>query len=111
VLDREPGRGGLQIYTLEGTWIDAPYDPAALTVNIGDLLARWTGDRWRSTRHRVLPPQAEAPDEDLLSLIFFYEANHDAVVESLPPPIGRTSFPPVIAHEYIGKKLDAIGLT
>lgn len=111
VLDREPGRGGLQIYTLDGTWVDAPYDPAALTVNIGDLLARWTGDRWRSTRHRVLPPQAEAPDEDLLSLIFFYEANHDAVVESLPAPIGRTSFPPVIAHEYIGEKLDAIGVT
>ena len=111
VLDREPGRGGLQIYTLDGTWIDAPYDPAALTVNIGDLLARWTGDRWRSTRHRVLPPQAEAPDEDLLSLIFFYEANHDAVVESLPAPIGRTSFPPVIAHEYIGAKLDAIGVS
>jgi hypothetical protein len=23
----------------------------------------------------------------------------------------RTSFPPVIAHEYIGEKLDAIGVT
>ena len=44
-------------------------------------------------------------------MIFFYEANHDAVVESLPAPIGRTSFPPVIAHEYIGEKLDAIGVT
>jgi len=64
-----------------------------LTVNIGDLLARWTGGRWRSTRHRVLPPQAEAPDEDLLSLIFFYEANHDAVVESLPAPIGPHQLP------------------
>jgi isopenicillin N synthase-like dioxygenase len=84
---------------------------AALTVDIGGLLARWTGNRWRSTRHRVLPPQAEAPDEDLLSLIFFYEASHDAVVESLPAPIGRTSFPPVIAHEYVGEKLDAIGVT
>jgi isopenicillin N synthase-like dioxygenase len=111
VLDREPGLGGLQIYTLDGTWVDAPYDPAALTVNIGDLLARWTGDRWRSTRHRVLPPHPDAPNEDLLSLIFFYEANHDAVVESLPPPIGRTSFPPVIAHEYLRDKLDAITVT
>jgi isopenicillin N synthase-like dioxygenase len=111
VLDREPGLGGLQIYTLEGAWVDAPYDPAALTVNIGDLLARWTGDRWRSTRHRVLPPHPDAPNEDLLSLIFFYEANHDAVVESLPRPIGRTSFPPVIAHEYLRDKLDAITVT
>jgi isopenicillin N synthase-like dioxygenase len=111
VLDREPGLGGLQIYTTDGTWVNAPYDPAALTVNIGDLLARWTGDRWRSTRHRVLPPHPDAPDEDLLSLIFFYEANHDAIVESLPPPIGRATFPPVIAHEYLREKLDAITVT
>jgi isopenicillin N synthase-like dioxygenase len=111
VLDREPGLGGLQVFTLDGTWEDAPYDPEALTVNIGDLLARWTGDRWRSTRHRVLPPHPDAPDEDLLSLIFFYECNYDAVVESLPPPIGRASFPPVIAHEYLREKLDAITVT
>ncbi len=108
VLDREPGRGGLQVCSADGTWSDAPYDPAALTINIGDLLARWTGDRWRSTRHRVLPPQPEAPGEDLLSLIFFYETNHDAVIESLPAPIGRTQFPPVVAHEYLKGKLDAI---
>jgi len=111
VLDREPGRGGLQVYSADGTWSDAPYDPAALSVNIGDLLARWTGDRWRSTRHRVLPPQPEAPGEDLLSLIFFYETNPDAVIESLPAPIGRASFPPVVAHEYLGAKLDAITVT
>jgi isopenicillin N synthase-like dioxygenase len=108
VLDREPGLGGLQIYTLDGTWEDAPYDAGALTVNIGDVLARWTGDRWRSTRHRVLPPSPDAPDEDLLSLIYFYETNHDAVIESLPAPIGRASYPPVIAHEYLAAKLDAI---
>ena len=108
VLDREPGRGGLQVCSADGTWSDAPYDPAALTINIGDLLARWTGDRWRSTRHRVLPPQPEAPGEDLLSLIFFYETNHDAVIESLPAPIGHRQFPPVIAHEYLKDKLDAI---
>ena len=111
VLDREPGLGGLQVFTLDGSWEDAPYDPDALTVNIGDLLARWTGDRWRSTRHRVLPPHPDAPDEDLLSLIFFYECTYDAVVESLPPPIGRASFPPVIAHEYLREKLDAITVT
>jgi isopenicillin N synthase-like dioxygenase len=111
VLDREPGKGGLQVCSADGTWSDAPYDPAALTVNIGDLLARWTGDRWRSTRHRVLPPQPEAPGEDLLSLIFFYETNHDAVIESLPAPIGHTQFPPVVAREYLAGKLDAITVT
>jgi isopenicillin N synthase-like dioxygenase len=111
VLDREPGKGGLQVCSADGTWSDAPYDPAALTINIGDLLARWTGDRWRSTRHRVLPPQPKAPGEDLLSLIFFYETNHDAVIESLPAPIGHTQFPPVVARDYLAAKLDAITVT
>ncbi|WP_236791163.1 isopenicillin N synthase family oxygenase [Amycolatopsis sp. GM8] len=108
VLDREAGLGGLQVYTGEGEWEDAPFDPAAFTINIGDLMARWTGDRWRSTRHRVLPPQAGAPEEDLVSLIFFYETDHDARIDSLGPPLGRTSYPPVIASEYLREKLDAI---
>src|SRR6266581_4009017 len=68
ILDREPGRGGLQVWTTEDGWADAPYVPGALTINTGDLLARWSGGRWKSNRHRVLPPQAEAPDEDLVSL-------------------------------------------
>jgi isopenicillin N synthase-like dioxygenase len=110
VLDREPGLGGLQVYTADGEWVDAPFDPEAFTVNIGDLMARWTGDRWRSTRHRVLAPQAEAPEEDLLSLVYFYEADHDAVIESLPSPIGETTYPPVVWSDYLRAKLAAISV-
>lgn len=108
LLDREYGSGGLQVHTADGVWVDAPYDPDAFTINVGDLLARWTGDRWRSARHRVLPPQADAPDEDLVSLVYFYEANHDAVVETLEPPIGRAAHPPVISGDFIRERLDAI---
>ncbi|GAA4525663.1 isopenicillin N synthase family dioxygenase [Amycolatopsis samaneae] len=111
VLDRQAGVGGLQVCTAEGRWEDAPFDPAALTVNIGDLMARWTGDRWRSTRHRVLPPDAHAPEEDLVSLIFFYETDHDARIRSLGPPIGHTVHPDVIAADYLRAKLDAITIT
>ena len=89
VLDREPGKGGLQVSNPQDEWEDAPFDPDAFTINTGDLLARWSGDRWKSNRHRVLPPQAEAPDEDLVSLVFFYEADVDTIVESLKPPIGK----------------------
>ncbi len=88
VLDREAGRGGLQVWTPDGGWVDAPFVEGALTVNTGDLLARWTGDRWVSNRHRVLPPQADAPDEDLVSLVYFYETDRDTVVEALRPPVG-----------------------
>jgi len=109
ILDREPGAGGLQVWSPEDGWADAPYDPDAFTINTGDLLARWSGDRWKSNRHRVLPPQADAPDEDLVSLVFFYEADHDTVVHALRPPIGRPNeHEPVIAREFLRERLDAI---
>jgi isopenicillin N synthase-like dioxygenase len=109
VLDREPGAGGLQVYSEAEGWADAPYDPAALTVNIGDLLEYWSGRRWPSGRHRVLPPQPHAPEEDLVSLIYFYEANHDALVTPLEPPIGRASgLEPVTSSAFIKERLDAI---
>lgn len=109
ILDREPGAGGLQVYSEHGGWADAPYEPDALTVNIGDLLEYWSGRRWPSGRHRVLPPQPHAPEEDLVSLIYFYEANHDALVTPLDPPIGRVSgLAPVTTSDFIKQRLDAI---
>ena len=109
ILDREPGRGGLQVWTEEDGWQDAPYDPGAFTINTGDLLARWSGGRWKSNRHRVLPPQAEAPDEDLVSLVYFYEADHDAVIESLQPPVGKPNdYAPVVSAHFLKERLDAI---
>ncbi len=109
ILDREPGRGGLQVWTEDDDWQDAPYVDGAFTINTGDLLARWSGDRWKSNRHRVLPPQPEAPDEDLVSLVYFYETDHDAVVTSLQPPIGRPNdYEPVVAADFLRERLDAI---
>jgi isopenicillin N synthase-like dioxygenase len=109
ILDREPGAGGLQVYSETEGWADAPYDPGALTVNIGDLLEYWSGRRWPSGRHRVLPPQPHAPEEDLVSLIYFYEANHDALVTPLEPPIGKVSgLVPVTSSDFIKERLDAI---
>jgi isopenicillin N synthase-like dioxygenase len=67
-------------------------------VNVADLLSRWTGERWRSTRHRVLPPSPEAPDEELISLIVFLEADVDTVIR---PIAGAADFAPIVAGEYL----------
>ncbi|MGV4983135.1 isopenicillin N synthase family dioxygenase [Streptomyces sp. NPDC001709] len=108
VLDRQAGKGGLQVYTEEGGWEDAPYDPDAFTINVGDLLARWTGDRWRSGRHRVLPPPVDEPAEELISLVYFGECTPGTRVESVPAPVGRVAYPPVDSHVYLREKLDSI---
>jgi isopenicillin N synthase-like dioxygenase len=114
LLDRERGRGGLQVWIdpADGGagWEDAPYDPDALTVNIGDLMARWTGDRWKSGRHRVLPPPADAPDEELTSLVYFYECDpHTRVVPA--SGVGPVAYEPVDSSAYLRAKLDAITVT
>ncbi|TJZ57319.1 isopenicillin N synthase family oxygenase [Streptomyces piniterrae] len=110
VLNRQSGKGGLQIHTEEGGWEDAPYDPEALTINIGDLMARWTGDRWRSGRHRVLPPPADATTEELTSLVYFYDCDPHTIIDSLPAPTGRVAYPPVTARAYVQSKVDKITL-
>ena len=121
LLDRQQGQGGLQVYIAEedgGTgWEDAPFEPEALTVNIGDLMARWTGDRWTSGRHRVLPPSPDAPEEDLMSLVYFYECDPHTVVAPVEwdqpgvaarPAGGPVAYEPVDSSEYLRGKLDAI---
>ena len=104
VLDRQPGVAGLQVQDAVGTWHDAPFVAGTLTVNIGDLMALWTGHRWRSTRHRVLPPSPDAPDEELLSLIFFHQADHDAVITPLTDAAGIDA-EPVVSGDYLRNKL------
>lgn len=110
ILDRQDGVGGLQIHTPGDGWADAPYVEDSFTINTGDLLAHWTGDRWRSNRHRVLPPDPSAPDEELVSLVYFYECDPGAWIESLGPPVGRAAHEPVLASEFLLERLGAITL-
>lgn len=113
VLDREPGAGGLQVLDEHGDWIDAPYVDGALLINTGDLLRRWTNDRWESNRHRVLPPQHSAPDEELISLVFFHEPDHEAWIEALPTCVDDdhpVREPGVPAHEYLAAKMAALAV-
>jgi isopenicillin N synthase-like dioxygenase len=109
LLDRQPGVGGLEVWSTEGGWGAPPYDPASLAVILGDLMNRWTDGRWRALRHRVLPPSPEVPDEELFSLVFFFEADPDTVVSPLAPPAGGgQGMQPVVAGESILKNLGVI---
>ena len=80
--DEEPG---LQIMAPDGRWHDVAPDPGALLVNLGDLTAQWTNDRWRSTLHRVVPPPASrAGPTRRRSVALFLDGNYDARIECVP---------------------------
>ncbi len=111
ILDREPGAGGLQVRDENGDWIDAPYLPGSLLINTGDLIRRWTNDRWCSNQHRVLPPPAAVPTEELISLVFFHEPDDDALIEALETCVDAEHpalHLPVIAHDYLAEKMAAL---
>ena len=75
----QDGHPGLQVRTPTG-WVDVPADRHALVCNLGDMLDRMTGGRYRSTPHRVLP----AADTDRLSFPFFLDPSWGAQVRPLP---------------------------
>ena len=66
----------------DGSWVDVPAVAGSFVVNIGDQMMRWTNDRWRSTRHRVVNPSRATGSR--LSFCYFVEPRHDAVIECLP---------------------------
>ena len=85
LLRQEQRPGSLQVMTKAGTWFDVPAVPGALVVNIGDLMAEWTNDRWVSTLHRVInPPRDLANDSRRISLVYFHQPNYDAMIACLP---------------------------
>ncbi|KJH81652.1 MULTISPECIES: 2-oxoglutarate and iron-dependent oxygenase domain-containing protein [Pseudomonadaceae] len=72
--------GGLQVQNVHGEWIDAPPIEGTYVVNIGDMMARWSNDRYKSTPHRVISPLGV----DRYSMPFFAEPNPDTVISCLP---------------------------
>jgi len=77
------GRPGLQVRT-GGGWVDVPAVDGSFVVNLGDMLDRMTGGRYRSTPHRVRAVIAPAGAPDRISIPFFFDPAWDAEVAPLP---------------------------
>ena len=81
--------------------VEAP--DGALVINLGDLMQRWTNDRWRSTMHRVVVPEGHHV-ERRLTMPFFHNANWDARVECIVVDGERARHQPVLAGTHLTEK-------
>jgi isopenicillin N synthase-like dioxygenase len=101
------GEPGLQIRSLAGVWEDVPGVPDTFVVNLGDLMARWTNDRWTSTTHRVVVPPGERGDR--ISIAFFQQPAYDAVIECIPTcasPDEPPKYEPIPSGDWLVSMLD-----
>ena len=68
---------GLEIMSPSGHWVQAPFVPGGLVVNIGDMMMRWTNGLYKSTMHRVI----SRTGEERYSVPLFFGINNDELVE------------------------------
>lgn len=111
LLRQDASPGGLQVCDAEGAWHDVPPLAGSLVVNVGELLSRWTNDRWRSTLHRVVnPPRGTAAATRRLSMVAFTGPDPQTEVRCLPSCTGPGNPPrhaPVNAQAFVMAKLKA----
>jgi isopenicillin N synthase-like dioxygenase len=91
--------GGLEVMDRQNRWVRVPPIPGAFTVNLGDLMMRWTNDRWRSTLHRVVnPPDSAGASSRRLSVGMFFIPNYDAEIAPIGADAAR--YAPTTVADY-----------
>jgi isopenicillin N synthase-like dioxygenase len=103
ILYQDDAPGGLQIYERGKGWRDVAAREGSYVVNLGDLMARWTNERWVATPHRVVNPPPELAGTQRISIPFFHQPNHDAVIEAIPTCVSAdrpARYTPVTAGEW-----------
>lgn len=98
--------GGLQVRDRNHQWHDVPYMEDAFVLNLGDLMQRWTNDKWVSTLHRVVNPPTYKGNRRQ-SIAYFQNIDHDYLVECIPSCQSAehpAKYPPILAWDHIMEK-------
>ena len=100
------GIPGLEVRSLDGEWIPVEVLGGSLIVNLGDMLARWTNDRYKSTPHRVVG----SPDRDRFSIPFFINPDPSTMVECIPSCVTSQRprrYEAVTASDFLASRIDS----
>ena len=98
------GVPGLEVRARDGTWGAVVAPPGSLVVNLGDMLARWTNDRYVSTPHRVVSDGTER-----LSIPFFVNPDPTTEVACIPScvtPERPCRYEPITASAFLQGRID-----
>jgi isopenicillin N synthase-like dioxygenase len=91
---------GLAVRLPSGEWLAPPVIPGTFLVNLGNVMKRWSNDRFLSTPHGVVNDSGR----DRYSIAFFYSPNVDAVIECLPTCTGPDApprYPPAVYGDLV----------
>lgn len=94
--------GGLEVFGRDRQWVLAHRIEDTFVVNVGDLLARWTNDRFRSTPHRVV----NRSGAERLSLATFVDPEHDCLIAPVCQAGEAPRYEPVRCGDYIKGRFD-----
>lgn len=107
ILHQSTNVGGLEVLYAD-SWHEVPYIEDTFVVNLGDMIARWTNDRWIATRHRVRQPRPKEAAGERISIPFFQQPNLDAVIEVIPgcvPPGESARYAPMLWQEWERRRM------
>lgn len=104
---------GLQVLRRDGQWIPITALPEQVIVNVGDMLARLTNNKLKSTIHRVVNPPRELMHTSRYSIPFFMHPRSEmdlTCLESCIDEKNPKAYPDATAGEYLNERLVELGL-
>ena len=80
---------GLAIRLPNGDWFPPPVIPGTFLINLGNIMRRWSNDRFLSTPHGVINESGT----DRYSIAYFHSPNVNSVIECLPSCVSADNPP------------------
>ena len=93
---------GLRVKSKDGEWHRADPIPGTFVVNVGDLLSRWTNDRFSSVSHCVVNENTDAR----YSVVVFVDPDTQTVIDPILTQGETANYEPIDCDTYITRRFD-----